>query len=103
MSAIRGSVAFALAATCWTLSRAHPCRRLLRRGRRRRRQSRPRARRRRDHRADLARGLLHQRAIGIAMAAAAPRFLPEPERHSGQFNVPGAIASTLGMTALVYG
>lgn len=41
--------------------------------------------------------------IGIAMTIAAPRFLPETERHSGQLDVPGAITSTLGMTALVYG
>ena len=40
--------------------------------------------------------------IGIAMAAAAPRFLPETERRSGELDVPGAITSTLGMTALVY-
>jgi EmrB/QacA subfamily drug resistance transporter len=41
--------------------------------------------------------------IGIAMALAAPRFLPETERHSGRFDVAGALASTLGMTALVFG
>jgi EmrB/QacA subfamily drug resistance transporter len=41
--------------------------------------------------------------IGIAMALAAPRFLPETERRSGRFDVAGAITSTLGMTALVYG
>jgi EmrB/QacA subfamily drug resistance transporter len=41
--------------------------------------------------------------IGIAMIAAAPRFLPETERRSGRFDLPGALASTLGMTALVYG
>lgn len=41
--------------------------------------------------------------IGIAMALAAPRVLPETERHSGQFDVAGALASTLGMTALVFG
>jgi len=41
--------------------------------------------------------------IGIVMAAAAPRFLPETERQSGELDVPGAITSTLGMTALVYG
>ncbi len=41
--------------------------------------------------------------IGIAMAVAAPRFLPETERHSGAFDLAGAITSTLGMTGLVYG
>src|SRR3954468_14243964 len=41
--------------------------------------------------------------IGIAMVLAAPRFLPETERRSGRLDVPGAIGSTLGMTALVYG
>jgi MFS family permease len=35
--------------------------------------------------------------IGIAMALAAPRFLPETERRPGQFDVPGALSSTLGM------
>jgi EmrB/QacA subfamily drug resistance transporter len=41
--------------------------------------------------------------IGIAMALFAPRFLPETERHRGQFDIAGAFSSTLGMTALVYG
>src|SRR4051812_24314500 len=41
--------------------------------------------------------------IGIAMVLAAPRFLPETERRSGRLDVPRAIGSTLGMTALVYG
>jgi EmrB/QacA subfamily drug resistance transporter len=41
--------------------------------------------------------------IGIAMALIAPRFLPETERHSGQFDFAGAFSSTLGMAALVYG
>jgi EmrB/QacA subfamily drug resistance transporter len=41
--------------------------------------------------------------IGIAMILAAPRVLPETERRAGRFDVPGALASTLGMTALVYG
>jgi len=41
--------------------------------------------------------------IGIAMAVVAPRFLPETERHGGQFDFAGAVTSTVGMTALVYG
>jgi EmrB/QacA subfamily drug resistance transporter len=41
--------------------------------------------------------------IGIAMILAAPRYLTESERHPGQFDLAGAISSTLGMTALVYG
>ena len=41
--------------------------------------------------------------IGIAAALLAPRFLNESERHSGQLDVPGAIAGTGGLLALVYG
>ncbi|HZC29396.1 MAG TPA: MFS transporter [Gaiellaceae bacterium] len=41
--------------------------------------------------------------IGLAMVLTAPRLLPETERRSGQLDVAGAIGSTLGMTALVYG
>jgi EmrB/QacA subfamily drug resistance transporter len=41
--------------------------------------------------------------IGIAMMLAAPRYLPETERRSGQADAAGALSSTLGMTALVYG
>jgi EmrB/QacA subfamily drug resistance transporter len=41
--------------------------------------------------------------IGIAMMLAAPRFLPETERRSGRFDLVGALASTVGMGALVYG
>jgi EmrB/QacA subfamily drug resistance transporter len=41
--------------------------------------------------------------IGIAMALASPRYLPETERRSGDLDIAGAIASTLGMTVLVYG
>jgi predicted MFS family arabinose efflux permease len=33
----------------------------------------------------------------------APRYLPETERHTGQFDLAGAATSTLGMSALVYG
>jgi EmrB/QacA subfamily drug resistance transporter len=41
--------------------------------------------------------------IGIIAALLAPRFLSESERHSGQLDVPGAIAGTGGLLALVYG
>jgi len=41
--------------------------------------------------------------IGLAAALLAPRFLNESERHSGQLDVPGAIAGTGGLLALVYG
>jgi EmrB/QacA subfamily drug resistance transporter len=41
--------------------------------------------------------------IGLALILAAPRFLPESERHGGAFDVLGALSSTLGMTALVFG
>jgi EmrB/QacA subfamily drug resistance transporter len=41
--------------------------------------------------------------IGIAMVILAPKFLPETERHPGRFDLTGALTSTLGMTALVYG
>src|SRR4051794_37583348 len=41
--------------------------------------------------------------IGVAAALLAPRFLNESERHSGQLDVPGAIAGTGGLLALVYG
>lgn len=48
-------------------------------------------------------GFLINVPVGIAMALAAPRFLPETERRSGAFDATGAITSTLGMTGLVYG
>jgi EmrB/QacA subfamily drug resistance transporter len=41
--------------------------------------------------------------IGLALMWLAPRFLPETERRSGHFDLTGAITSTAGMTALVYG
>jgi len=41
--------------------------------------------------------------IGIAVALAAPVFLPESERQPGRFDLVGALTSTAGMTALVYG
>jgi MFS family permease len=41
--------------------------------------------------------------IGIAMLIAAPRYLPESETRRGNLDVLGALASWIGMTALVYG
>ncbi|MGI5438163.1 MFS transporter [Streptomyces shenzhenensis] len=41
--------------------------------------------------------------IGILIAALAPRFINESERHPGRFDIAGALTSTLGMASLVYG
>jgi EmrB/QacA subfamily drug resistance transporter len=41
--------------------------------------------------------------IGIAVALVAPRALGDSEPHPGRFDLPGAITSTLGLAALVYG
>src|ERR1700684_3023562 len=41
--------------------------------------------------------------IGIAAALIAPRVLTESPRRPGRFALPGAITSTLGLAALVYG
>jgi EmrB/QacA subfamily drug resistance transporter len=41
--------------------------------------------------------------IGVAMIVAARRYIVESARSSGQFDVPGALASTIGVSALVYG
>ncbi len=41
--------------------------------------------------------------IGIAVALLAPRALAESKRRPGRFDLPGAITSTLGLVALVYG
>jgi predicted MFS family arabinose efflux permease len=40
--------------------------------------------------------------IGVAMIWAARRYIPESPRSSGQFDVIGALTSTIGMSALVY-
>jgi EmrB/QacA subfamily drug resistance transporter len=48
-------------------------------------------------------GLLINVPIGVALIALAPRYLPETERRTGHFDLAGALSSTLGMTALVYG
>jgi MFS family permease len=48
-------------------------------------------------------GFLINVPFGIAMMLAPPRFLPETDPRPGQLDIAGALASTLGMTALVYG
>ena len=48
-------------------------------------------------------GLFINVPIGLALIWLAPRHLPETERQTGHFDLAGAAASTLGMTALVYG
>jgi EmrB/QacA subfamily drug resistance transporter len=48
-------------------------------------------------------GLFINVPIGLAIILLAPRFLPETARHSGRFDLTGALTSTFGMTALVYG
>jgi EmrB/QacA subfamily drug resistance transporter len=41
--------------------------------------------------------------IGIALVILGSMVLPETTRHRGRFDLPGAVLSTLGMSALVYG
>ncbi|WP_136616373.1 MULTISPECIES: MFS transporter [Mesorhizobium] len=41
--------------------------------------------------------------IGIAMIIAARRYIVETEQRAGQLDIVGALTSTVGMTALVYG
>jgi len=41
--------------------------------------------------------------IGIALLATARSVMPETERHTGRFDLTGALTSTLGMAALVFG
>ncbi|WP_338701285.1 MFS transporter [Streptomyces sp. Q6] len=41
--------------------------------------------------------------IGILIAVVTPRYISESERHPGSFDISGALTSTLGMAALVYG
>jgi EmrB/QacA subfamily drug resistance transporter len=47
-------------------------------------------------------GFLVNLPIGVAMIWAARRYIPESSRSSGQFDVIGALTSTIGMSALVY-
>src|SRR5436190_8904244 len=48
-------------------------------------------------------GLFINVPVGAALMWLAPRYLTETERMPGRFDIPGAISSTVGMTALVYG
>ena len=41
--------------------------------------------------------------IGIAVLAATPRYVTETPRQPGRFDLPGAVTSTAGVSALVYG
>lgn len=41
--------------------------------------------------------------IGAAAVVLAPRYIQESERHPGRFDLAGALTSTAGMAALVYG
>jgi predicted MFS family arabinose efflux permease len=48
-------------------------------------------------------GFLVNVPVGIAAILAAPRYLPKTTRHSGRLDVAGALSSTLGVSALVFG
>lgn len=48
-------------------------------------------------------GFLVNIPIGVALFFAIGRFIPESEHAQGRFDIPGAVASTLGMGLLVYG
>lgn len=48
-------------------------------------------------------GFLVNLPIGIAMIAATLRYVPETCRQSGRLDIAGALSSTVGMSALVYG
>jgi EmrB/QacA subfamily drug resistance transporter len=48
-------------------------------------------------------GLFINVPIGLAMILLAPRYLPETDPRPGHHDLAGAITSTLGMSALVYG
>ena len=41
--------------------------------------------------------------IGVALVLATKRCIAETERHTGAFDLAGALSSTVGMTSLVYG
>lgn len=41
--------------------------------------------------------------IGVLIAALTPLYISESERHSGRFDIAGAVTSTAGMASLVYG
>ncbi|MCT9931056.1 MFS transporter [Planotetraspora sp. A-T 1434] len=40
--------------------------------------------------------------IGLVVVALAPRFIAEPDRHPGRFDLAGAVTATGGMVSLVY-
>ncbi|MGW1599060.1 MFS transporter [Streptomyces sp. NPDC002343] len=40
--------------------------------------------------------------LGLALALALPRFVPETGRHAGRLDLPGALTGTAGTTSLVY-
>src|SRR3954470_14590134 len=48
-------------------------------------------------------GLFINVPIGLTLVSLAPRYLPETERRPGRFDLRGATASTLGVSAIVYG
>ena len=48
-------------------------------------------------------GFLLNVPIGLAAIIAAPRYLDETVRHAGRLDVPGALSSTFGAAALVFG
>ena len=48
-------------------------------------------------------GLFINVPVGIALMWLAPRHLADTEPQPGRFDIPGAVTSTIGMTALVYG
>lgn len=48
-------------------------------------------------------GFLVNIPIGLGLLVAVQRVIPEGERLGGRFDLPGAVASTLGMALLVYG
>jgi EmrB/QacA subfamily drug resistance transporter len=48
-------------------------------------------------------GLFINVPVGVVLVSLAPKYLPETERHTGEFDLAGAATSTLGMSALVYG
>ncbi len=48
-------------------------------------------------------GLFINVPVGAVLVSMAPKYLPETERHTGEFDLAGAATSTLGMSALVYG
>src|SRR5581483_10746226 len=84
-------------------ARAHARAGRVQRRRRRRRQRRPRPRRAAHRLISWRWGLFINVPVGVVLIWLAPRYLPETERASGRFDLPGAATSTLGMTAVVYG